>query len=750
MSSTEQWSNLIKNPYEIDATGDEIIELLNTKLDHVPSMTSGILEEGHPLPDDNFENFNPLGDLDIDDFLTKELRDLDIPVLTKDEPPKLDFDILSSDLDWNRTNDTDQSVPSSTQDTRSITPRNLVHNHRKNPSGTAIFGFANHNKTLSIGSKTIKLEGDQYQPAPNLRASESILQQQKELQLALERQQEMNEKLEEQLRINKLQQEQLQRALEAQQLTLNNHVSSISGTPVQDKNSIIITSNGKNGKYQFPPPSQPTPVLDSRKSKPESLGSSDSCPSYGFDPAGASHHGENALESGTASGLLSPLSRASVNGSPQRRRQRNQESGITIPNINMPHKQDPYEKMSKYFEQLTKQGDSLRSFQRTSPITPQFQIHDNPKTPTLRAPLIRKNECSPSSVTKRHSARDSEVSTASTIPVFFDEDDSVYDKKVTSPKSPNADDKSAYKTCVGLGIMTNSDSRNTNGRKIPAYQLEKPQNLKVLPTIPGSSDTTPLKQPQPPNYALPLKHSFQHTPTKENIFRNTSLRPDRLSLNCTSTMHCMHRPQPRTDEPECEFVQAQTPSPILRSQERFDSFMPGSSPHYHFDSPVHYSSTTKRNSMLSREEIDKYIIELGPKHFQCKFPNCGKYFNRRYNARTHIQTHLCDRPYKCDFEGCDKAFVRNHDLLRHKKSHIERCHQCVCGKRFNSEEALTKHKEKKGCTASSSSSTSLASNQIRKPISPKKVVKTVQENFQCDHNVNALRMQHQLANPEHV
>ncbi|KAH3687207.1 hypothetical protein WICPIJ_001802 [Wickerhamomyces pijperi] len=103
-------------------------------------------------------------------------------------------------------------------------------------------------------------------------------------------------------------------------------------------------------------------------------------------------------------------------------------------------------------------------------------------------------------------------------------------------------------------------------------------------------------------------------------------------------------------------------------------------------------------STLPPGQIDNYYT--GPdvnKLYHCTFRNCDKTFTRRFNVRSHVQTHLCDRPFVCDYPGCMKSFVRHHDLTRHKKSHEEFVHSCECGKKFSRVDALVKHKERVLC-----------------------------------------------------
>lgn len=105
----------------------------------------------------------------------------------------------------------------------------------------------------------------------------------------------------------------------------------------------------------------------------------------------------------------------------------------------------------------------------------------------------------------------------------------------------------------------------------------------------------------------------------------------------------------------------------------------------------------KKTSLLPPGELDQYWV--GPDHekvYTCTYKNCDKKFTRRYNVRSHIQTHLSDRPFGCPH--CPKRFVRQHDLNRHVKGHMETTHcKCVCGKEFTRIDALKKHQLRNIC-----------------------------------------------------
>jgi hypothetical protein len=75
--------------------------------------------------------------------------------------------------------------------------------------------------------------------------------------------------------------------------------------------------------------------------------------------------------------------------------------------------------------------------------------------------------------------------------------------------------------------------------------------------------------------------------------------------------------------------------------------------------------------------------------FRC--PTCDRTFNRMYNLKSHIKTHLNHRPFACHL--CHQSFTRNHDLTRHVRMHSGmRPFECdACGRGFARMDAMKKH-----------------------------------------------------------
>lgn len=102
---------------------------------------------------------------------------------------------------------------------------------------------------------------------------------------------------------------------------------------------------------------------------------------------------------------------------------------------------------------------------------------------------------------------------------------------------------------------------------------------------------------------------------------------------------------------------------------------------------------------ISSEEVAALIEhDTTTNTFRCLFEGCNKAgFQRRENVRSHVQTHLGDRPYMCIH--CKKTFVRPHDLKRHAKIHSGvKPYQCPCGQEFVRQDALTRHRQRGSCS----------------------------------------------------
>lgn len=661
------------------------------------------------LPPDDFARLLDINYEDVDHLLSQELKDLDIPIIPQggnnaDYYGNAPYD--SSNIDCGQL---------SKADAYNIPKYSAKATHKRGPSGTAIFGFVNHNKTLSISNfqKSMYNLSSDSQPIFGLQEEETnsfrnetnpnenslgqvLLKQQEDLRIALERQQEVNRKLEKQLQANKLQQEHLQRVLHEQEAVAHRLVPETSPpqstrTPVTKNgrnDAIIITSNSDNGSYQFPPPSMISP----------------------------------------------PSTNTSINGSPSRRPFKGR-TGITEESK---EERVPTSSASAKFENGVGYNNGLSQYIHdfsTGGLDSNMDSTNSEKSPSKKRnlDLNYKNPFCPSDqsrspismVSPSHKKKESIISTVSTIPQHHEDNES-------------SDTESG--SLLGLGIQ----SINGKSLKAPRSYSLRPPPVDMLPPIPGSSDNTPAgKQTQ-----LPQKHTFQHTPIKtqqqqqnipshtstsvnEKLFKDTigtpQLKPPSIPIIGGRRNSGYSSDYPGIDngdelqqaeEPESRFIMARTPSPVLKSQGKFE----GTSPHFELDgsnsgSPL---KITRKPTTLPRGSIDRYVKELPDKLFQCMYPGCDKVFKRRYNIRSHIQTHLEDRPYVCDFEGCDKAFVRNHDLVRHKKSHAEKSYGCPCGKKFNREDALIVHRSRMICSGGKKYENIVIKKSPRKRGRPKK------------------------------
>ncbi|KAK5800059.1 hypothetical protein VI817_002271 [Penicillium citrinum] len=238
---------------------------------------------------------------------------------------------------------------------------------------------------------------------------------------------------------------------------------------------------------------------------------------------------------------------------------------------------------------------------------------------------------------------------------------------------------------------------------------KNPLNSYVSPLTP---DATPMKA----SFDFPMYH-YDQTPTKSQSF---SMPRTPVSVPISSPLHAKHQ-IPSPAESVASFTElAAMPSPGSRgvSPHSLDEAATPSSSQHHFSSspgsPVDESipelpegvdeydldarvKASVRETGVSNDQIAKYIS--GPNSdgkWQCLYPNCNCDFGRKENIKSHVQTHLDDRPYKCDV--CEKEFVRGHDLKRHLKTHTgKKPYICACGARFARHDALTRHRQRDMC-----------------------------------------------------
>lgn len=603
----------------------------------VPKMT----EQGqnNELIEDFFDfNYN-----DVDALLTEELKELDIPMA----PSPRDFTNNGGTdeyFNWNLASGSRSQKPSVS--------------HKRGLSGTAIFGFRNHNKTLSIASlsknspqipESVQNYGRQ-EPQENVVLSQVLLKQQEELRMALERQKEVNRKLEEQLRENRIQQEQIQKVLLNQEVATNQLVSNSANSspsklrsPAKPKDdAVIVTKNSDSGGYVFPPPSN----KDMNKNMVSPPISMTPCEEIGsLSSINFNYLNPNDLLSKDYSNQKTPQSY---------------------------HEKDTHTLLSAT-ELLKPNG--------------KYNPYENSASP-------RALYSSPNSMISPHRKKDSVLSTVSTIP------------------QPQDDYQSISSYSKGVNEID-------SGIKHKNHLLRPP--VDIMPTIDGSTHNTPATvgktallpqkhtfqhtpvKAKPPRFPEPnnnVNDNFAHTP-KQTIHHD----PDTMENTYDSFKEFN------------DIIAIETPKPKTNAGEEF-----GNGERLQFSnhdySPLKVRS---RPTSLPPGYIDQYVKLLPDKNFECLYPNCGKLFKRRYNIRSHIQTHLEDKPYKCDHDGCNKAFVRNHDLVRHKKVH-EKQFACVCGKKFHNEDIMIRHRNRNNCTGPSKmQETMMVSKSPKKHSSPSKL-----------------------------
>ncbi|KAJ5132870.1 hypothetical protein N7448_007028 [Penicillium atrosanguineum] len=237
-------------------------------------------------------------------------------------------------------------------------------------------------------------------------------------------------------------------------------------------------------------------------------------------------------------------------------------------------------------------------------------------------------------------------------------------------------------------------------------------------TSPLTPNATPLKSsfdfPMYSNEQTPTKSqsfSFPRTPVSIEMQRAHSLQGVTMSSPIQSRLQM---PSPAESSiPYTEMAAMPSPSnadisetpSICRIQQY--SMSPASSPMPEHEQPAGGMSevdldarvrASVRNTGISNEKIAEYISGPDSKDgkYVCLYDGCNCRFGRKENIKSHVQTHLDDRPYQCDV--CDKLFVRGHDLKRHLKTHTgKKPFECRCGASFARHDALTRHRQRDMC-----------------------------------------------------
>jgi len=266
--------------------------------------------------------------------------------------------------------------------------------------------------------------------------------------------------------------------------------------------------------------------------------------------------------------------------------------------------------------------------------------------------------------------------------------------------------------------LRNVSSVNRDMRQIPAEPLNINMNVYLPPPSTSlSADSPEPHSPLPQAYSSPIRHNLATSASsqyeKRNFYnpqffsddaelyyedqyqapllKSSPIRPYNDSFNNDTVTDANETILQLTP------LKNQAPMTPLKKQITLE-WSPIISPNEKANNDVRRAiqelspkRIIKKTSLLPPGELDRYWE--GPdenKVFTCTYKNCGKKFTRRYNVRSHIQTHLSDRPFTCTY--CPKSFVRQHDLNRHIKSHMVSKHcKCKCGKEFTRVEGYRKH-----------------------------------------------------------
>ena len=513
-------------------------DLFYTDFDPEQYNDANKLNSNIDINDHNYE--------DVDALLTKELQDLDIPIIPEtsamgqqvipDDKREEDMKWAEDMLNFNIST----SVGEDNNNNNSYPLKEQTAKHKRGPSGTAIFGFINHNKTLSISSvqrQMLELSRDNElmaslntstNGADNLRPeyltlgapgstnsrttlsssplgfgfgsgeelgknqlSNVIMKQQEELREALDRQREVNKKLQEQLRENQIQQKKLQEALREQQ----HRLSAVVGEGSKDlpQNGFKNGIDGKDIQQQRKSP-ETGPITNNKNGVAANDNDDDAIivtsnsadGKYRFPPPSMFIKSDTANKSGTSNGNGNSMPGGSSKGA-----------------TSSAH--------SRYLFDIDSDPSPADCVYQSGIESDSVNLLFEKYNESRRDKNYLEGLNSPPQKTSQPKVEMDKVSTESR-PIF--------DDVSTIPARDEGQTVRTVSTTSSVLTIPQSDQ----GSHPLGLGLSKVPPLTVMPTIPGSNSNTPIRDKLGstsetvaavgPSDNLPKKYTFQHTPMK--------------------------------------------------------------------------------------------------------------------------------------------------------------------------------------------------------------------------------------------